>query len=289
MLERQERGKTLLSKSVQSILPDISFEEALELTKIYSVFGKLKNGEIINKRPFRMPHHTISTAGMIGGGKKPKIGEITLAHFGILYLDELAEFKKDTLEALREPLEDKKIIITRTNYILEYPSNFMLLASMNPCSCGFYGSKKNTCTCTETQRKKYFHKISGPFLDRIDLKVEVLDVEYKKISKSEEYVSEKSIDIKKRVNNAKQIQLERYKNENIISNSELTPDLIKRFCKIDSESSMLLEQAYYKFNLSVRGYNKILRIARTIADLEGENVIKTKHIAEAIQYRCGRE
>lgn len=270
-------------------MPDISFEEALELTKIYSVFGKLKNGEIIDKRPFRMPHHTISTAGMLGGGKKPKIGEITLAHFGILYLDELAEFKKDTLESLREPLEDKKITITRTNYVLEYPSNFMLLASMNPCSCGFYGSKKNKCTCTETQRKRYFHKISGPFLDRIDLKVDVLDVEYKKISKSEEYVSEKSIDIKKRVNNAKQIQLKRYKNENIISNSELTPDLIKKFCKIDSESSMLLEQAYYKFNLSVRGYNKILKIARTIADLEGEDLIKTKHIAEAIQYRCGRE
>ncbi len=274
---------------MQSILPDISFEEALELTKIYSVFGKLKNGEIINKRPFRMPHHTISTAGMLGGGKKPKIGEITLAHLGVLYLDELAEFKKDTLEALREPLEDKKITITRTNYILEYPSNFMLLASMNPCPCGFFGSKKKECTCTEAQRKKYFHKISGPFLDRIDLKVEVLDVEYKKISESEEYIREKSIDIRRRVVKAKQIQIERYKNENIISNSELTPDLVKRFCNIDSESSRLLEQAYYKFNLSVRGYNKILKIARTIADLDGENNIKSKHIAEAIQYRCGRE
>lgn len=270
-------------------MPDISFDEACELTKIYSVFGKLKSGQIVNKRPFRMPHHTISTAGMTGGGKKPRVGEITLAHFGVLYLDELAEFKKDTLESLREPLEDKKVTITRTNYVIEFPSNFMLLASMNPCPCGFYGSKNNECKCTETQRKKYFHKISGPFLDRIDLKVEVPDVEYKKISGGDNDKREKSVDVKKRVNNARRVQIERYKNDNIVSNSELTSDLIKKFCKIDNQASMLLEQAYYKFNLSVRGYNKILKIARTIADLDGEKEINTKHIAEAIQYRCGRD
>ena len=276
----------MLSKSIQSILPDITFEEALEITKIYSASGKLISGEIVRKRPFRTPHHTISSASMVGGGKKPMVGEITLAHLGVLYLDELAEFKKDTLEALREPLEDKKVTINRMNYTIEYPCNFMLIASMNPCPCGYYGSTKTECTCSDMQRKKYFQKISGPFIDRIDLKVEALDIEYKKIANIQYNKKENSEKVKERVNKAKKIQIERYKDEKISSNSELTTDLIKKFCEVDKYSNLLLEQAFNKFNLSIRGYNKILKVARTIADLEAEEKINEKHIAEAIQYRC---
>ncbi|MBQ3415157.1 MAG: YifB family Mg chelatase-like AAA ATPase [Clostridia bacterium] len=279
-------GKTILSKTISSILPDLSFEEALEITQIYSASGKLKDGEIICTRPFCAPHHTISTSSMIGGGKKPMPGEITLAHFGVLYLDELAEFKKDTLEALREPLQDKRIMINRVNYNLEYPSNFMLIASMNPCPCGYYGSIKKECTCTALQRKKYIEKISGPFLDRIDLKAYAMEIEYEKISKQYKNNGETSKSVKQRVTRAREIQNDRYKNEKINTNSELTSELIQRYCEIDNYSNSLLRQAYDKFNLSIRGYNKILKVARTIADLEETEKINVKHIAEAIQYRC---
>ena len=279
-------GKTILSKSIQSILPNLSFEEALEITQIYSVSGKLKDKEIISTRPFRAPHHTISTNSMVGGGKKPIPGEITLSHLGVLYLDELAEFKKDTLESLREPLQDKKININRINYNVEYPSNFMLVASMNPCPCGYYGSMKKECICTALQRRKYIEKISGPFLDRIDLKTYAMEIEYEKISKFHRENIEKSKDVRKRVMQARKIQNDRYKNEKINTNSELTSELIKKYCKIDNESNLLLKQAYDKFNLSIRGYNKILKVARTIADLDEEENIKINHIAEAIQYRC---
>lgn len=231
-----------------------------------------------------MPHHTISTASMVGGGKKPIPGEISLAHLGVLYLDELAEFKRDTLESLREPLENKKITINRVNYSLEYPCKFMLIASMNPCPCGYYGSSTHECICSDMQRKKYIQKVSGPFLDRIDLKVESSNINYDKINSNTSI--EKSIDIKKRVNLARNIQLDRYKNENIYTNSELTSELINKYCKIDNTSNMLLKQAFSKFNLSIRGYNKILKLARTIADLDSKEKIETKHIAEAIQYRC---
>ena len=237
-------------------------------------------------RPFRAPHHTISTASMIGGGKRPIPGEITLAHFGVLYLDELAEFKKDTLESLREPIENKKISINRVNYMLEYPCEFMLIASMNPCPCGYYGSTKTECTCTDLQRKNYIKKISGPFLDRMDILACAQEVEYKKINEFYENKQETSEEIKQKVNKARNIQKERYKNEEINSNSDLTSELIKKYCEIDKNSSLLLEQAFEKYNLSIRGYNKILKVARTIADLEEEKNIGLKHIAESIQYRC---
>ena len=279
-------GKTILSKSIQSILPDVTVDEALEITKIYSVSGKLKNGEICTQRPFRSPHHSISMASMIGGGKKPSPGEITLAHLGVLYLDEIAEFKKDTLEALREPIEDKKIIINRVNYTVDYPCEFLLIASMNPCPCGYYGSKKVECSCNDLQRIKYCKKISGPFQDRIDLKVNAIEVEYKKIIENNNKSQLSSEIVKQKVNEVRKIQKERYKNENICLNSELNTSLIKKYCKIDKESSLLLEQAFKKFNLSVRGYNKILKVARTISDLDNEENIRVKHIAEAIQYRC---
>ena len=234
-------------------------------------------------RPFRNPHHTISQISMVGGGKNPIPGEISLAHLGVLFLDELPEFKKSTIEALREPLEDRKIIINRVNNIFEYPCEFMLIASMNPCPCGYYGSKEQECICSEKERKKYIEKISGPFLDRIDIKVEAMPLKYEKISQNE--MLEKSEEVRKRVNNAKNIQILRYKNENILSNSELTPDLIKKFCVIDNASNVLLEQAFNKLHLSVRGYNKILKVARTIADLDNKEKIELQHIAEAIQYK----
>lgn len=276
-------GKTLLAKSVESILPDLTVNEALELTKIYSVSGNLKDKKIMANRPFRNPHHTISAVSMIGGGKVPIPGEITLAHLGVLFLDELPEFKKSTLEAMREPLEDKKVTINRVNQILEYPCKFMLIASMNPCPCGFYGDKEKECTCKEKDIKKYIQKISGPFMDRIDIKVEAMQVKYEKISSKINVETSKQIKI--RINNARKLQIERYEYDNIFSNSELTPNLIKKYCYIDKSSSELLKQAYNKFKLSIRAYNKILKVARTIADLDNKQQIEIKHIAEAIQYR----
>ena len=276
-------GKTLLAKSVESILPDLTVNEALELTKIYSVSGNLKDKKIMANRPFRNPHHTISAVSMIGGGKVPIPGEITLAHLGVLFLDELPEFKKSTLEAMREPLEDNKVTINRVNQILEYPCKFMLIASMNPCPCGFYGDKEKECTCKEKDIKKYIQKISGPFMDRIDIKVEAMQVKYEKISSKINVETSKQIKI--RINNARKLQIERYKYDNIFSNSELTPNLIKKYCYIDKSSSELLKQAYNKFKLSIRAYNKILKVARTIADLDNKQQIEIKHIAEAIQYR----
>lgn len=272
-----------MAKSIQSILPDLTVQEALELTKIYSISGNLRNKKIMSNRPFRTPHHTISRISMIGGGKVPMPGEITLAHLGVLFLDELPEFKKSTLESMREPLEDGRVTINRVNQIFEYPCKFMLIASMNPCPCGFYGSKENECTCGEKDRKRYIQKISGPFLDRIDMKVEAMQVKYEKISSNMKI--ETSKDVKVRVDCAKRIQINRYKLENIFSNSELTPDLIKKYCKVDNTSTELLKRAFNKFKLTIRGYNKILKVARTIADLDNKEEIEFQHIAEAIQYR----
>ncbi len=274
----------MLSERVNTILPDLTFEEALEITKIHSISGNLDNKVgLITKRPFRRPHHTSSPISIIGGGRIPKPGEISLAHYGVLFLDELTEFKKSTLEVLRGPLEDRYVTISRVNSTLTYPANFMLIASMNPCPCGYYGTDDEKCHCTEQSISKYIGRLSGPLLDRIDLHIEVKPVEYKNIS-SEESV-ETSKEIKKRINKAREIQLNRYKDLNIYSNSELTPKLIQKYCKVDSESKELLRKAFENLGLSGRAYARILKVARSIADLDGEENIKKIHIAEAIQYR----
>jgi len=277
-------GKTMLSRSLPSILPDITFDEALEVTKIYSVSGLLpKNQSLITKRPFRSPHHTVSSASLIGGGKIPHPGEISLAHNGVLFLDELPEFNKNTLEVLRQPLEDKIVTISRVNGVHTYPSKVMLVASMNPCPCGYYGSQNNVCNCTPIKIQNYLNKISGPLLDRIDIHVEVPTVKFSDLSTKSP--TENSKTIRQRVNNARKIQLERYKNNKIFSNSELTSSMISKFCKLDEKSNTLLKNAFDKLNLSARAYSRILKVARTIADLATSENIEIQHISEAIQYR----
>ncbi len=275
-------GKTMLSRRIPTILPDLSFKEALEITKIHSIAGILKENSIVYERPFRSPHHTISERGLIGGGKIPKPGEISLAHLGILFLDELLEFNKNTLEVLRGPMEDRQVSISRVGINVTYPSNFMLVASMNPCPCGYYGSKIKTCTCTEKQRSLYISKLSGPLLDRFDIQIQVYPVDYEELENKKEETSEV---IKERVNRARNIQKNRYLEYEIFSNSELTPKLIEKFCKIDKDSKKLLENSFYKLNLSARAYFKILKVARTIADLEEKENIEEEHILEALQYR----
>lgn len=276
-------GKTMLARRLPTILPNMNFEEMLEVTKIHSVAGLKNENKIILKRPFRSPHHTASKVALIGGGTDAKPGEISLAHRGILFLDELPEFNKSTLEVLRIPIEDGKVLISRVNKNCEYPSQFMLIASMNPCPCGYYGSKEKECTCSSKEIEKYMHKISGPLLDRIDIQVEVHGIEYNKMTSSKK--EETSQQIRNRVNKARKIQEERYKNNNIFSNSELTPKLIEKYCNIDEESRRILEKAFRKLNLSSRAYNRILKVSRTIADLKEKKNIEKEDIAEAIQYR----
>ena len=277
-------GKTMLARRLPTILPDLTFKEALEVTKIHSIAGILKNDTpIITTRPFRAPHHTISAISLVGGGKTPKPGEISLAHFGVLFLDELTEFNKSTLEVLRGPLEDREITISRVNASLTYPCNFVLIASMNPCPCGYFGSKDKECICSPQAISRYIGKISGPLLDRIDIHIEVEAVKYKKLEQKEQIESSSSI--KERVNKARQIQLNRYKEANIFSNSELTPKLLEKYCKLDSKSNLLLENVFNKLKLSARAYGRIIKVARTIADLDNKENIEEKHIAEAIQYR----
>lgn len=272
----------MLAERIPSILPDLTFEEAIEITKIYSLFGKISNSGLINKRPFRKPHHTITEKALIGGGRIPKPGEISLAHLGVLYLDEFLEFNKSLIEALRIPMEDKEIHISRNGITSVFPCNFMTIASMNPCPCGYYGSNKRKCSCTELQRNTYISKLSGPMKDRFDIQISVLPVEYEKIRNSYE---ENSDSIRERVNNARKIQNERYKHENIFSNSDLTPNLMEKYCKIDKESEKLIKISFERLNLSMRGYYKILKIARTIADLKSEEKIQKEHIIEAIQFK----
>ena len=277
-------GKTMMAKRIPTILPDLTFEESLEITKIHSIAGILsKDIPLITSRPFRAPHHTISSSSLVGGGRIPKPGEISLAHYGVLFLDELPEFNKNVLEVMRGPLEDKNISISRVNASLTYPCNFMFIASMNPCPCGYYGSKEKECNCTPQMISKYMNKISGPLLDRIDIQIEVTPVKYQKLN-SEDTI-ETSKEIKERVNKARKIQIERYKEEKIYSNSDLTPKLIEKYCRLDKESNYILQAAFERLGLSARAYGRILKVARTIADLqEKENIDKT-HIAEAIQYR----
>lgn len=275
-------GKTMMARRITTILPDLSFNEALEITKIHSVAGKVGNNTIITERPFRSPHHTISSIGLIGGGAFPKPGEISLSHYGVLFLDELPEFNKRTIEVLRGPLEDRMVTISRVNAAYSYPCNFMLVASMNPCPCGYYGSTEKECTCTEKQRNAYRSKISGPILDRIDIQIEVPSVKYDKL---EGNVGESSEIIRERVNKAREIQLSRYKGLNIYSNAELSPKLIEIVCKLNEPAKIILKKSFEKLNLSARAYSRILKVARTIADLDGKKNIDSTHIIEAISYR----
>ncbi len=274
----------MLARRLPTILPDLTVEEALEITKIHSISKNIpKNSSIISTRPFRSPHHTISGISLIGGGQNPKPGEVSLAHYGVLFLDELTEFNKNTLEVLRGPLEDKTVTISRINATYTYPCNFVLIASMNPCPCGYYLSDKE-CTCSKETINRYMGKISGPFLDRIDLHIEVASVKYEKFGE-ENIKQETSEKIKNRVNIARKIQVERYKEYGIFSNSELTPKLIEKYCKLDKKSKDILKIAFDKLGLSARAYGRILKVARTIADLEQEENILDKHIIEAIGYR----
>lgn len=276
-------GKTMMSKRLNTILPELTLEEAIETTKIYSISGELNKDGLIIERPFRMPHHTVTRNTIIGGGKNPKPGEISLAHNGIMFLDELPEFNRNTLEALREPLENKEIMINRIygNYI--FPCNFIFIASMNPCPCGYYGDEEKECKCSPQEIHRYLSKISGPLLDRIDLHIEVKRPKYEKISSK--IKSETSEEIRKRVCMAREIQRKRYEFEKIKLNAELNGILISKYCKLDEKGEEILEKAFKNLKLSVRAYEKILKIARTIADLEQKTDIEYKHIAEAIQYR----
>lgn len=277
-------GKTMLAKCYPSILPDLTFDEALEVTKIHSVAGTLDTDEgIITHRPFRSPHHTTTIIALTGGGRNAKPGEISLAHNGVLFLDELPEYDRKTIEVLRQPMEDSVINVARNMQTVTYPANFNLVASMNPCPCGYYGSEKVPCKCQPSAIHKYLSKISGPLLDRIDLHIEVDSVSYSELTLDAN--KEPSSEIKKRVNFARQIQLNRYKGTKIFSNSKMNEKQLKKFCILDKECTDLIEKAFNILNLSARGYNRILKVARTIADLDKCDNIKVQHIAEAIQYR----
>ncbi len=277
-------GKTMLAKRIPTILPPLTFDEALETTKIFSVTGMLGKGRaLVTERPYRAPHHTISDAGLIGGGHIPRPGEVSMAHNGVLFLDELPEFKKHVLEVMRQPLEDLKVTISRAASTITYPASFMLISAMNPCPCGFSGDPKHDCTCTPVQIQKYRSKISGPLMDRIDIHVEVPAVPYKDLKG--EHGGEASADIRKRVAAARKIQTERFKSSAIYCNAQMSARHIRKHCVIDAPSSALLETAIDKLGLSARAYNRILKIARTIADLDGAAGIGAAHISEAIQYR----
>ena len=277
-------GKTMLAKRISTILPPLSFEESLETSKVYSVMGLLprENG-LITRRPFRSPHHTISDVGMVGGGHPPRPGEVSLANNGVLFLDELPEFKRNVLEVLRQPMEDRIVTITRASSTVTYPANFMLIAAMNPCPCGYFGDRKHQCTCSMLQIQRYRSKVSGPLLDRIDLHIEVPSVSYKELSGTEGGLS--SSDILRKVIKAREIQKERFKDLDIITNAEMRSSHIKRFCKLNDEAKSLLKDAVENLGISARAYSRILKIARTIADLEESLDIKIDHVAEAIQYR----
>ncbi len=277
-------GKTMLARRLPSILPPLTFEEALEVTRIYSIAGCLPTKTpLITKRPFRSPHHTISAVALTGGGKYPKPGEISLAHYGVLFLDEIPEFDRKTLEAMRQPLEDGNVTISRLNASVAYPSKTTLILAGNPCPCGNAFDPSKVCTCTPLQIKNYLGKLSGPLLDRIDIYIEILPVKYKELD--DEAYGEKSETIRKRVIKARKIQLERYKGLKIYSNSQLSTSAINRFCKLDGECKILIKNAFEKLGLSARAYGRILKVTRTIADLDGKEKIEAKHLAEAIQYR----
>jgi len=275
-------GKTMLAKTFPSILPDMTTEESIEVTKIYSIAGLL-NSTLVRNRPFRNPHHTVSAAGLIGGGSVPRPGELSLSHHGVLFLDELPEFRRDVLEMMRQPLEDGKVTISRINSTVTYPCKINFIASMNPCRCGYFGHPTKICSCNRLGIDKYLSRISGPLLDRIDLHIEVMPVNFDSLSKRR--CGEDSATIRCRVNRARKLQIERYKDYNVLSNSELNGNMIEKFCSIDSQTKSLLKASFERMNLSARAYTRILKVARTIADLANSENINVDHIAEAIQYR----
>ncbi len=277
-------GKSMLAKRLPGILPDMTFDEAIETTKIHSVAGILdKNEPFVSNRPFRSPHHTVSPAAIAGGGAMPRPGEISLAHNGVLFLDEFPEFRRDVMEALRQPIEDSKVTISRVAGTLTYPSSIMLVAAMNPCPCGFYGHPTRQCSCSAQAVHKYLSKISGPMLDRIDLHVEVPPVEYNDLSSNSK--EESSAEIKARVNKARQLQAERYKGTGITCNARLTPALIRKYCVLADDASQYLALSFERLGMSARAYDRILKVARTIADLDGCNIIEKRHIFSAISFR----
>lgn len=278
-------GKTLMAKCFASILPPLELSEALELTKIYSICGLLPTDEpLMVKRPYRSVHHTASANGIIGGGSSPKPGEITLANRGVLFLDEMVEFPRQVLEVLRQPLEDGKIVISRAKHSVKYPAKFMLLGAMNPCPCGFLGDKEKPCTCSDFQINRYLSKLSGPLLDRIDIQVDVPRLTPTELLATTE-IEEDSATIRKRVIAARKIQAIRYKNDNILTNSELTSELIKKYCQLDSKSQELMKVAIVKYQLSGRRYDRVLKLARTIADLANSENIQQIHLMQALQYK----
>lgn len=279
-------GKTMLAKRLPTILPPLGLHEALETTKIHSVAGKLpENSSLVSKRPFRSPHHTISDVALVGGGGTPQPGEISLAHNGVLFLDELPEFKRTVLEVMRQPMEERKVTISRAKVALDFPANFMLIASMNPCPCGFFNHPEKECTCPPGTVQKYLNKISGPLLDRIDLHVEVTPVAFSELSNNNSK-GETSEEIRERVIAAREIQSLRYKDQlGLYANAQISSKQLREICVLDNVSETLLKKAMERLNLSARAYDRILKVARTIADLAASDKIKAEHIAEAIQYR----
>ena len=277
-------GKTMLARRLPTVLPTLTLTEAIETTKVHSVAGSLNGQALVATRPFRSPHHTISDAGMIGGGTVPKPGEVSLAHHGVLFLDELPEFRKNVLEVLRQPLEDAQVTISRAVGSITYPADIMLVAAMNPCSCGFFGDPQHECTCSPQQVQRYRARISGPLLDRIDIQVEVPAVKYKELS--DKATGEDSAAIRTRVNQAREIQLQRFQQRRIFCNAQMSSRDIRTYCQLDTAGEKLLENAMQRLGLSARAYTRILKVARTIADLAGEDHITGAHIAQAIQYRA---
>ncbi len=277
-------GKSMLAKRLPSILPDMTFQESLDVTKIYSIAGALpEKVSLIRKRPFRSPHHTISAAALSGGGRIPKPGELSLSHHGVLFLDELPEFPRISMEAMRQPVEDGVITLSRVSGSLTYPCETMLICAMNPCPCGYYGHPTRECTCSAGQPQKYLAKVSGPLLDRLDIHIEVPQVDFQKLSADEK--GESSAEIKKRVNAARLIQTKRFKGTRVTCNAKMTPAMTREYCTLDENSKKLLETCFESLGLSARAYDKILRIARTIADLDGSENIALPHVTEAVQYR----
>lgn len=283
MLGPPGSGKTMAAKRLPSIMPKLTFEEAIEVTKIYSVAGLLSEEGLITKRPFRSPHHTASSASIIGGGRIPKPGEVSLSHNGVLFLDEIPEFNKSVLETLRQPIEDGVVNISRVNASLQYPSDFLFLCSLNPCPCGYYGDPTHECTCSNREISNYLGKLSAPLLDRIDIHVEVKPVKFDELSSVEK--GEPSEDILKRVEKARDIQLARFNGAPIYSNSQIPDKLINSYIKLDDNTKKIIEMAFKKYNFSARAYNKILKVSRTIADLAGSSEVLQNHVLEAISYR----
>ncbi len=277
-------GKSMLAKRMPTILPELTFDESIETTKIHSVAGILdKSNPIVKVRPYRAPHHTISSVGLSGGGTVPRPGEISLAHNGVLFLDELPEFKRDAMEALRQPLEDGTVTVTRVSGTVTYPSNIILIAAMNPCPCGYYGHPTKACTCSQNAVHKYLNKISGPLLDRLDLHIEVPPVDYKALSDKAQ--GEASFVIRERVNRARRLQAERYLGTGITCNSQLTPSLLRKHCVLTEDAGAYLNRSFDAMGMSARAYDRILKVARTIADLNGIELIQKEHIGMALRFR----